>query len=124
MPTNRKKMTNKGKFLQKINEAFAKSDIDFIIENVTDNIEWTAVGDFSVSGKEEFKKALQEMATNEPFTLEIKNIITHGDSAAVDGEMQSPNGKRYAFCDVYKFNGFKNPKINKMTSYVVDLNEK
>jgi hypothetical protein len=117
------KMTKKGKFIQKINEAFAKSDINFIVENVTENIEWTAVGDFSVKGKEEFIEALKEMANNEPFELEIKNIITHGDSAAVDGEMKSPDGKRYAFCDVYKFSGFKNPKIKKMTSYVVDIKE-
>lgn len=117
-------MTKKEKFLQKINEAFARSDIDFIIDNVAEDIEWTAVGDFTVKGKEEFIEALKEMVNNEPFELEIKNIITHGDSAAVDGEMKSPDGKRYAFCDVYKFSGFKNPKIKKMTTYVIHLKEK
>lgn len=114
-------MTKKGKFLQKINEAFAKSEIDFIVENVTDDIKWTAIGDFTVKGKEAFIESLEKMKSNEPFQLEIKNIITHGDSAAVDGEMKSPDGKRFAFCDVYKLSGFKNPKIKKMTSYVVEL---
>lgn len=116
-------MTQKGKFLQKINEAFAKSNIEFILENVTDDIEWTAVGDFSVKGKEQFIKAMKKMVSEDPFRLEIKNIITHGDSAAVDGEMESPEGNRYAFCDVYKFRGFKNPKIKNMTSYVVELED-
>ena len=83
-------MTKKEKLLQKINEAFANSEIDFIIENVTDDIKWTVVGDFTVEGKEPFKKALEEMANDEPFQLEIKNIITHGYSAAVNGSMKSP----------------------------------
>lgn len=64
------------------------------------------------------------MASDEPYSIEIKNIITHGDSAAVDGEMKSPDGKRYAFCDVYKFSGFKDPKIKRMTSYVLPLEKK
>lgn len=114
-------MTKKEKLLQKINEAFAKSEIDYILENVTDDIEWTAMGDFSVKGKQQFIEAMKKMASDEPFKLDIKNIITHGDSAAVDGVMESPDGKRFAFCDVYKLSGFKNPKIKKMTSYVVEL---
>lgn len=117
-------MTTKEKLLQKINEAFSNNEIDFIVENVTDDIEWTAVGDFTVKGKEQFVDAMKKMASDVPFKLEIKNIITHGDSAAADGVMQSPDGKRYAFCDLYKFSGFKNPKIKKMTSYVIDLKVK
>ncbi len=116
-------MTKKEKLLQQVNEAFAKSNIDFILQNVTDDIEWTAVGDFSIQGEEEFVEALKKMANEEPFKLSIKNIITHGDSAAVDGVMQSAGGNRYAFCDIYKFRGFKNAKIKKITSYVVELDK-
>lgn len=114
-------MTQKGKFLKKFNEAFAKSDISFILENVTDNISWTAIGDFSVKGKEEFAKALEKMKSEEAYQINIKNIITHGDSAAVDGTMKMPNSdKTYAFCDIYKFSGFKNPKVKELTSYVIE----
>lgn len=114
-------MTKKEKLLQKVNEAFAKSDIDFILKNVTEDIEWAAVGDFIIKGKKSFKKALEKMASDEPFQLTINHIITHGYSAAVDGLMKSSDGKRYAFCDVYEFSGLKNPKIKKMTSYVIEL---
>lgn len=117
-------MTKKGIFLQKFNEAFAESDIDYIVENVTDDIEWIALNDFIVEGKEQFIETLKNMASDKPFKLNIKNIITHGDAAAVDGVMESPDGKHYAFCDVYKFSGFKNQKIKKITSYVIDLKEK
>lgn len=66
---------------------------------------------------------MKKMASEEPYSIEIKNIITHGDSASVDGVMESPDGKLYAFCDVYKFSGFKNTKIKKMTSYVIETKQ-
>lgn len=117
-------MTKKEKFLEQLNEAFAKNDIEFIIKNVTDDIVWTVVNNFTVNGKEQFNEAMEKMKSDEPFQLKIKNIITHGDSAAVNGVMKTPEGKRYAFCDVYKFSGFKNPKVKRMTSYVIELKQK
>lgn len=113
-------MTKKGKFLQKMNEAFAKSDTEYILQNVTDDIKWTVIGDQQIQGKDEFARALKEMEAEEPFEIDIHNIITHGDSAAVDGIMKSTNGKSYSFCDVYKFRGLKNPQIKEMTSYVIE----
>ncbi|MEX0904408.1 MAG: nuclear transport factor 2 family protein [Balneolaceae bacterium] len=113
--------TKNQEFLEKINEAFARNDTDFIIDNVTDDIKWTAVGDFSVSGKENFASALKKMESEEPYELTIGHVITHGKHAAVNGEMTSKDGKTYAFCDIYIFSGFKNPKIKEMTSYVVEV---
>ncbi len=49
-------------FLEKFNKAFARSDIDFILDNVTKTIRWTVVGDQTVEGKEAFEKTLNEMA--------------------------------------------------------------
>lgn len=112
-------MTKKEKLLQQINDAFAKNNTDFIVENVSDNIKWTVIGDFSVEGKEAFTKALKEMEGDEPFELHIDHIITHGEHAAVNGVMTSAEGEQYAFCDVYKLSGFKNPKISEITSYVI-----
>jgi ketosteroid isomerase-like protein len=115
------KKTGSQILLEKFNEAFANSDTGFLIENVTDSICWTVAGEKTVEGKEAFAAALKEMVQDEPMELSIHNIITHGKSAAVNGEMKSADGKRYGFCDVYKFSGFKNPKIREMTSYAVEL---
>lgn len=38
-------MTEKGKFLKKFNEAFAASDVNYIAAQVTDDVEWTIIGD-------------------------------------------------------------------------------
>ncbi|MEX0662636.1 MAG: nuclear transport factor 2 family protein [Balneolaceae bacterium] len=113
--------TKNQKFLEEFNKAFARSDTDFILQHVSDDISWTIYGDFSIQGKEAFAKELKKMESPEPFELIINNIITHGRSAAVDGTMTSPDGKVYAFCDLYKFSGLKNPKIKEMNSYVVEI---
>lgn len=113
--------TKNQKLLEEFNKAFSKNDTAFISDHVTDNIKWTAVGDFSVEGKEAFIKALKSMESDEPLELEIKKIITHGKDAAVNGVMKTKGGKQYAFCDVYKFSGFKDPKISEMISYVVEI---
>jgi hypothetical protein len=113
--------TKNQELLKKLNEAFAKNDADFVVQQVTDNIKWTAIGDFSIEGKEAFTQTLKEMISDEPSELEIHNIITHGRDAAVNGLMKSTDGKQYAFCDVYKFSGFKDPKISEMTSYAIEV---
>lgn len=113
--------TKNQELLEKFNKAFGQNDTDFILQQVSENIKWTAIGDFSVEGKEAFQKALESMTGDEPYELEVHNIITHGKDAAVNGIMRSKEGKQYAFCDVYEFSGFKDPKISEMTSYVVEL---
>lgn len=35
--------------------------------------------------------------------------------------MKTVDGEVYAFCNVYKFSGFKNPKIAVMISYVIEV---
>ena len=113
--------TKNQELLKKLNKAFAKNDADFVIQQVTDNIRWNVVGDFSVEGKEAFTQKLKEMISDEPYELEIHNIITHGRDAAVNGLMRSTDGNQYAFCDVYKFSAFKDPKISEMTSYAIEV---
>ncbi|MEX0723566.1 MAG: nuclear transport factor 2 family protein [Gracilimonas sp.] len=113
--------TKNQQLLEQFNKAFARSDTDFILQHVSDTIKWTAVGDFSVEGKEDFRKALESMTGEEPYELDIHKIITHGKEAAVNGVIKSKDGKQYAFCDVYTFSGFKDVKIIEMTSYVMEI---
>lgn len=115
--------TKNQELLEEINEAFARNDSDFILEHVTDTIRWEIVGDQTVEGKEAFAKTLKAMEADEPMELTIHHIITHGKEASVNGEMKISDGEIYAFCDVYKFSGFKDPKITEMTSYAIELKD-
>ncbi len=113
--------TKNQELLEQFNKAFARNDTEFVVSHVSENIKWTIVGDFTVEGKEAFTEALKSMEAEEPLELKIDKIITHGKDASVNGVMKSKDGKQYAFCDVYSFSGFKNPKIKEMTSYAIEI---
>lgn len=110
-------------FLEKFNEAFAKNDTNYILEHVTDDIHWEIVGDKTVEGKDAFSEALKLMQQNEPLSMTIHHIITHGKHASVNGVMRTSDGRSYGFCDVVTFSGFKNPKIKKMSSYSIEIQD-
>lgn len=120
-------MIEKEKFVRDFNEAFAKNDVEFIISNMSEDVEWELVGDQTTKGKEDVKELMGKMKDFETLEMEILRIITHGKLAAANGTMKikEPSGKikSFGFSDFYEFDGFKSPKIKKMTSYVVKLEE-
>lgn len=114
-------------FLDAINDAFARGDVDFFGPNVTDDVRWEMVGDEVVEGREAL---LAMMRTNEGGALpelEVESVITHGNRAAVTGTMRladdSGTVKSYGFCDVYEMSGFSNPKIRAVKSYVIETGD-
>jgi len=101
------------------NIALAEADIEALLEWVDDDITWTLIGQDPVEGKQGFTKALTGSGA-EVARLKISNIITHGPTAAVEGELEMENGFRMAFCDIYRFRGAgSKAKISSITAYVV-----
>jgi hypothetical protein len=87
--------------LREFNIAFAKNDIGFIIENISDNVLWNIVGDKRIEGKDTFADKLKQKRNSTAIELHIKNIITHGNTGSANGILTFENKKSYAFCDVY-----------------------
>lgn len=113
-------------FLKDFNTAFAQGDVDTILEGVTEDIHWITFGEINVRGRDEFADALRTLCENGDGGAEdewiIKTIITHGNTASCDGEIQFGSGDAYAFCDVYEFDGYdKNARIQEMRSYAIEL---
>jgi ketosteroid isomerase-like protein len=125
MSTIQTTMTDNGKFLRKFNQALANNDMEFIQKNISEDITWVITGQKIVKGKENFMNEIMSTNDKKGFDLKIDNIITHGDSAAVDGTISTIKkpGKTftYAFCDIYSLSGFKNPKIKKIISYLIQV---
>ncbi|WP_026701778.1 nuclear transport factor 2 family protein [Salibacterium aidingense] len=115
--------TKNQEFIRAFNEAFAREDVDYLIENVSEDVVWTMVGTPPIKGKSAFAGELKKMKSGEAWELEIHHIITHGDTAAVDGTIKKADkqGKTYAFCDIYRLSAFKNGKVKELTSYVVEV---
>ena len=111
-------------FIRDFNIAFVKGEIEALLDNLADDIEWHMIGDKTMSSKEEVKEFLAPMMSSKATELVIKHIVTHGNTAACDGTMSFEDGSKIAFCDFYTFTGHdKNAKIREITSYGVELEE-
>lgn len=115
--------TAKGKMLESLIEHAIKGEIANVIENVTEDIQWNIISKAPVIGKDMFTKQLNTMKMNQYSDLTIKNIITHGISAAVDGTVNVTNQdgdiRIVSFCHLVRFNKFKDGIVKEITSYIM-----
>lgn len=111
----------KKQLLKDFNIAFARNDVGFILENITDNVKWNLIGDKIIQGRGNFSEELEQMNSIGAIELEITNILTHGNTGAAHGILRFEN-QSYAFCDVYIFSSSaKNAKIKEITSYNIEV---
>lgn len=111
----------KMEFLKEFNIAFARGDVAFISDSVTDDIIWNIIGDKKIEGKERFAVELEKMKSKKVSELVLEQILSHGKEGAANGIMKMQDGKEYAFSDFYVFQGAKGTKIKSMTSYVIGV---
>ncbi|SFA84342.1 Ketosteroid isomerase-related protein [Lentibacillus halodurans] len=119
-------MTKNQEFFQKVNEAFASGDVDFLMENLAEDIQWEMVGNQKIQGKESVMEMLEPMRGVTLKDYVTNNIITHGNVAVIEGKMTVPDDgkdKTYAFCDIYKLHKFKNGKIKELTAFLIEVDE-
>lgn len=120
-------MNQSEKFLREINNAFAENNMDYLIQHVSDDFCWVIVGRNTVSGKAEFSEALEQMQTMPPMNIEVRNILVHGKDAIVEGIVIGRNRreqkKSFGFCDIYRFSDSRELRIQKITSYVIDVSK-
>ena len=107
--------------IRDFNIAFAKNETEKILEYMSDDITWNMVGNKVIHGKKEAGEMLKTMEGEIATELIMNTIITHGSTAAANGEMRFPS-VTIAFCDVYEFSGHdSNAKIKTLTSYGIEL---
>lgn len=88
----------KNKFVEELEIAFAKRDIEFLLNNVTDDIHWNIVGQKSVCGMDKLSEALKRSSrTSEVAEISIKHVVTHGKAGSVNGARRHKDGKTYDF---------------------------
>jgi hypothetical protein len=108
--------------LKEFNIAMVKKDLDAITAMISDQVSWNMIGDKIIQGKEAFTETLKQRETNTTTELSISTIITHGNAGSVNGSYILANGKKYAYCEVYKFTSTsKQAKIKEISSYVIEV---
>ena len=108
-------------FLKQFHIALANSDSNFVIENITDDIHWEIVGNHAITNKEEFGKRILDSPFWNVKELVIDAIITHGNEASVNGTVVTSDDLKFAFCNVYKFKGFKGTLLKSIQTYLIEF---
>jgi ketosteroid isomerase-like protein len=116
--------TQRQQFLHDLNNAFANSNTQFMLDHVSDDFEWRIVGTDVISGKAAYAEALKEMVSPEPLRFKIHSVITHGTEASVSGVMFITDEHYIEFCDVMKFKSAGSNLITRMTSYAIEIKPK
>lgn len=111
----------KNLFLKKLTIAFARGETEFILNSVSESILWNIIGEKLIQGKDDFSRAVQQITGNKVIELTIHHVVTHGKAGAVNGMLKLENGTTRAFCDIYEFSGAKGTKVNKITSYSINI---
>ena len=111
----------KNTLIQQFIVAFAKRDVKFILEHVSNTIRWIIVGGQLIEGKEKLAEFLEQSKNNQVALLSIDHIASHGKTGAVDGTQKLKNGELLAFCDVFEFGNSKGTLISEVISYVIRM---
>lgn len=112
--------SSKKEFLKDFNIAFAKGNVDFIVEHVSDAIVWNIHGNKKIEGIRSFSEEIHKMKENRADELTLHSIITQGKEGSANGEIKIGE-KHYAFSDVYQFTSTSGKTIKKMDSYMLAL---
>ncbi len=107
--------------LRDLNIAYARSDVEAILDFFTDDIRWHIVGEFEMRGVDQVRQALLQMKDVKARELVIDSIITQGGEGVISGSIIPENGKPVAFCDVCRFAAGE--KIKSIKSFTVELND-
>ena len=114
----------KKQILLDLNIAYARADIDAVLEHLSHDIVWRILGEFEMRGLAEVRSARQFMKAVDTRELVVESIITQGAEGAINGLITTAAGRSYAFCDVVRFSNAAGKKIKPITSYAVDMTEK
>lgn len=107
--------------IEKIVDAFDRSDVEGILDLMTADAVWEMVGGRALVGKDEIRSSLIEMGEMEMLGSTKDHMIIEDATAAVDGAVKykGKDGQVHEmyYCDVYEL---KDGKVSKMTSYTVN----
>ncbi|NLN33515.1 MAG: hypothetical protein GX159_07970 [Flavobacteriaceae bacterium] len=111
----------KKEFLKQLHIALAQGDSAFVIENIADDVHWEIIGNHTITNKQELEKRLSDNPLWNVTELNLDAIITHGNEASANGSVVTAENLKFAFCNMYKFRGFKGPILKHIKTYIIEL---
>ena len=114
-------MSEKNKqIVANINDSFTKGNPEGFLENCSEDVVWSMVGETRKEGKTAIREWMSQMEGMEPPKFTIDEVIAEGESVACRGDMTMKDEKgvegSYSYVDFYRFRG---DKVAELNSYVV-----
>lgn len=108
-------------FLSDFYIAFAERDEEVIRSMLTDDVRLAIIGEKTLDGRQSVVDSM-DLFLDGVSEITVDNIITHGDTAAVNGVITADSGDTHAFCEVFTFEGHsKDATIKSIDSYVIEM---
>jgi ketosteroid isomerase-like protein len=104
--------------VQKINEAFARNDVEGFLTHCTDEMSWTMIGHPPMKGKDAIRKWMGQ-GPSEPPQFTVDTVVAEGDLVTVVGDMTMKEDGAlvpYTYCDVWRFAG---EKVVELKAFVI-----
>ncbi len=93
--------------IAKVNDAFARGDVDAFLSYCAEDFNWTMVGHERFRGKAAVREWMAQ-APSEPPKFTVDTVIADGDYVCAIGKMtmdEEGQSIPYAYCDVWRFRG-------------------
>ncbi len=104
-------------------ESFKELDHGKILSGLTEDVIWDMPGFFHHEGKAAFDKEIENDAFTGKPDIRVLRMVEEGNIVVAEGDVKASlkDGKPFeaVFCDVFHF---RDGKICKLTSYVMNLN--
>lgn len=108
-------------FLSDFYVAFAEHDEETILSMLTDDVRLVIIGEKTLEGRQRVVDSI-DLFVEGISEIMVENIITHGDTAAVNGVINDDNGDTHAFCEIFTFEGHtKDANIKSIDSFVIEM---
>ncbi|WP_276134730.1 nuclear transport factor 2 family protein [Polluticoccus soli] len=112
---------NNKEIIRKVNDAFAKNDMETFLASCANDVRWSMVGAHGLVGADAIREDMKTNMPSQPPVFTVKHLIAEGEMVMCDGEMTmtQKDGKEWrgAFCDVYQM---RDGKIQELNSYIVE----
>lgn len=105
--------------LQRANAEIVRGNPEGFLSFCTDDIEWTAVGEPPLRGKEAVRQWMKT-AYREPPEFTVTQLVAEGDFVVALGEImvkgEDGRAARHAYCDVWRF---RDGRMAQLSAFVV-----